>query len=255
MKAVGQVVLRRLKIWTSYILFVIAGLVCFLYFRVFNRIRIIGRKNIPRQGRLTLLVPNHQSMHDSWIIGAAGYFPDMIAWPSLPPYNLAAKENFFGNWLLKTVLQLLRTIPVDRGRFSRKFLEEIVALLRHANVCIFYQGTRSDDLTRAKNGTAFVIAHSHPTPVVVPVYLEGTDRLFGGGPGVHSGLARWLPRFPGFGRKTTVVFGSVVDFSDLLENRDDPKLYDKITRRIVNAIENLRRQVSEKPKITSKISA
>lgn len=232
-------ILKRAEIWLSYLMLAVSATLCFFYFRFFNRMEIVGRKNIPRRGKNVLLVSNHRSLHDSWVIGVAGYFPEMIIYPSQPPYNLAAKENFFKNWLAEFTLKLCRTIPIERAKFSRGFLFSIISLLEKGNVCIFYQATRSLDITKAKDGTAFIIANSSPPPIVVPIYLDGTERLFGGGPGVKPTLSSYLPRFPWLGRRISIAFGKPIDFTDLLHNGKHPELYSRISERIVESIKNL----------------
>ena len=254
-KKLTRKIAHRLGLWLTYDFFLLAGTFCFLYFRIVNRTRIIGKRNIPRQSRLTIIASNHESMHDSWVGGTSAYFPDFLAWPSRAPYHLAAKENFAGNWLIRFILRRFRAIPIDRGKFNRDLLDQIIQLLQNANVWIFYQGTRSYDLTKARNGTAYLIANCQPTPTVIPAYLHGTAKLFGGKPGDHGGLGRWLPRFPGFGRKVTVVFGKSINFEDILENPNDPEIYDKITSRIIEAVKNLQDQAKGTSPILEKTLA
>ena len=239
MKKITSAVGHRLKLWLSYFLMVVAGLIAFLYFQVLNWTRIIGRKNVPRQGKQTLLVSNHLSMYDSFFVGIAAYWPEFILWPSLPPHHLAAKENFFKNWLTRTIFSLLRAIPVERSKkVNRELVTRVSNTLARANVHIFPQGRRSYDLTEVKTGVAHFIVTTHPTPTVIPIYFRGTDRLFGGGPG-SKGISRWLPRPPFVGRKTLIVFGSPIDLSDLLLDPKNLNLYNEITKRIVEAIQDL----------------
>lgn len=241
MKKIVKGVLRRLRVWASYATLI--GVCCFgfIYFRIMNRTRVVGRKHIPNKSKHVLLVSNHLSMMDSFVIGVAAYFPSLFTRPSRPPYHLAARENYFRYPLLRLILGLLKVVPVDRGRFGKNLLKQVQKILAEANVHIFYQGTRSYDLDQAKNGVGFFIARNNPTPTVIPVYIRGTDRLFGGKPGKHTGLGRYLPKPPWFGRKSLVVFGPPIDFSDLLQNQNSngPDLYKKITRRIVEVIKNL----------------
>jgi 1-acyl-sn-glycerol-3-phosphate acyltransferase len=86
----------RLRIWASYVAMVCAGVVSFLFFRFpFNFTRVRGRNHIPRRGERVLLVSNHTTMYDSFLIGVAAYFPENILYPSFPFMNFAARENFF----------------------------------------------------------------------------------------------------------------------------------------------------------------
>src|SRR5215469_2147222 len=95
-------ILRRLRIWASYVAMVSAGLACFLFFRFpLNFARVRGRNNIPSRGERVLFVSNHTTMYDSFLIGVAAYFPQYIIYPSLPFVNFAARENFFRTWFFK----------------------------------------------------------------------------------------------------------------------------------------------------------
>ena len=140
-------IFARLRIWASYVAMVCAGLVSFLFFRFpFNFARVRGRSNIPRRGEGVLFVSNHTTMYDSFLIGVAAYFPENIFYPSLPFMNFAARENFFGTWFSKTLFTLLRTVPVER-RDHPWLMRKYVEFLESHNLLIFYQGTRSDDLS------------------------------------------------------------------------------------------------------------
>ena len=154
-------IFARLRIWASYVAMVFAGLVSFLFFRFpFNFTRVRGRNNIPRRGEGVLFLSNHTTMYDSFLIGVAAYFPENIVYPSLPFMNFAARENFFGTWFSKTLFTLLRTVPVER-RDHPWLMRRYVDFLERNNLLIFYQGTRSDDLSVIKNGPAYaIVTHS-----------------------------------------------------------------------------------------------
>ncbi len=61
-----------------------------------SRTEIIGRRNALRE-RNTLLLSNHQSLIDSFLIGFTAYYGAAIFRPSLIPWNPAAEENFYKN--------------------------------------------------------------------------------------------------------------------------------------------------------------
>ncbi len=231
--------LKKFEAWLSYLVVSITSFLCFLYFRLLNRTRVVGRKNIPRRSQNILLVSNHRSLHDSWIIGVAGYFPEILFYPSQTPYNLAAKENFFKSWIAGFILKLCRTVPVERKKFNRGFLLSVISLLKKGNVCIFYQATRSFDIAEAKGGVSFIINNSDPRPIVLPIYLENTEKLFGGGPGQKPKLSSYLPRFPWFGRKITVSFGKPINFADILKDENHPNSHERISQIIVEKIGSL----------------
>lgn len=233
-------ILRRFGIWLSYLSLVAAGFVCFLFFRApLNFVRIRGRKNIPKKGNGVLFLANHDTMYDSFLIGGAAFFPRMIFFPAEPFINFAARENYFRVWYIQIIMKLLRAEPVN-SRDQATLMKRFVRLIKERNLLIFYQGGRSKNLSQIKDGPAFAIRHAKPTPVVIPVFHEGMDRIFSrGGPNTR-GTWRWLPR--NLFRRPTVMFGAPIDFSYELTIRDRGKCTIAINDRIVEVISSLRKE-------------
>src|SRR6266404_2908785 len=230
-------ILTRLRIWASYVAMVSAGFVSFLFFRFpFNFTSVRGRNNIPRRGERVLFVSNHTTMYDSFLIAVAAFFPEYIIYPSLPFMNFAARENFFRTWFSKTLFTLLRTVPVER-RDDPWLMRKYVDFLERNNLLIFYQGTRSDDLSVIKNGPAYAIAHTQSPITVIPVYHQGIERIFSKGGPKTRGLWRWLPR--SIFRRPTVIFGKPIDFSDCFGITETRQRITAINQRIVASIVSL----------------
>jgi 1-acyl-sn-glycerol-3-phosphate acyltransferase len=227
----------RLRIWASYVAMVSAGLAFFLFFRFpFNFTRVRGRNHIPRRGERVLFVSNHTTMYDSFLIAVAAYFPQSILYPSLPFMNFAARENFFRTWLLKTLFTLLRTVPVER-RDHPWLMRKYVDFLQRNNLLIFYQGTRSEDLSMIRSGPAYAIAHT-PVPItVIPVYHHGIERIFSKGGPKTRGVWRWLPR--SLFRRPIVMFGQPIDFSECFRLTETRERIAAINQRIVASIVSL----------------
>jgi len=235
----------RLRIWASYVAMVTAGFACFLFFRFpLNFTRVRGRKNIPRRGERVLFVSNHTTMYDSFLIGVAAYFPENIIYPSLPFMNFAARENFFRTWFFRTLLGLLRTVPVER-RDHPWLMRKYVDFLERNNLLIFYQGTRSEDLSVIKDGPAYAIAHTRSPITVVPVYHQGIERIFSKGGPKTRGLWRWLPR--SIFRRPIVMFGQPIDFSECLRITETRERIRAINQRIVASMVLLRSLASASP--------
>ncbi len=230
-------IFKRLEIWASYVAMVSTGVVCFLFFRFpFNFTRVRGRKNIPRRGERVLFVSNHTTMYDSFLIAVTAYFPECIFYPSLPFMNFAARENYFGTWFHKVLFTLLRTVPVER-RDHPWLMRKYVDYLERHNLLIFYQGTRSDDLSVIKNGPAYAVAHT-PSPVtVIPVYHQGMERIFSRGGPKTRGVWRWLPR--SIFRRPIVVFGQPIDFSECFRITETRARIAAINQRIVANVRSL----------------
>jgi 1-acyl-sn-glycerol-3-phosphate acyltransferase len=230
-------IFARSRIWASYVAVVSAGFVSFLFFRFpFNFTQVRGRSNIPRRGERVLFVANHTTMYDSFLIAVAAYFPKNIFYPSLPFMNFAARENFFRTWFSRTLFSLLRTVPVER-RDHPWLMRKYVDFLERNNLLIFYQGTRSADLSVIKSGPAYAIAHTQSPITVIPVYHQGLERIFSKGGPKTKGLWRWLPR--SIFRRPIVMFGQPIDFSECLRVAETRARITAINQRIVASMVSL----------------
>jgi len=181
----------------------IVGPLVVVFFGLLNRTRIYGRSRVPRT-RNTLLLSNHQSMIDSFPIGYAAFFPiDMIR-PYLIPWNPAAEENFFKTPLLAWVFHQFKCIPIRRGRRDFKAIHRSERALRESTMILFPEGTRSRDgsVGRGRPGAGLVALETQAT--VVPVTIEGMDRVLP--------IGRRLPRI---GQRISIYFGRPLDYSDL----------------------------------------
>ncbi len=232
-------VLSRFRVWISYVALVLAGFVCFAFFRFpLNFMRIRGKDNVPKKGKKVLFVSNHLSMYDSFLIAAAAFFPSVLTRPSRPPINFAAEENYFNRWYMSVLLRILRTVPVKKGRTDPFLMRKYASFLEKRNILIFYQGTRSYDLKQIKSGPGYVIANSEEELTVIPVYHEGITRIFSWGGPKTRGIWRWLPR--SLFHRTTVNFGPPITFDDLMGIEDQRERIEAINRRITGRIEELR---------------
>jgi len=230
-------IIARLRIWASYVAVVTASSLAFLFFRFpLNFTRVRGRKNIPRRGERVLFVSNHTTMYDSFLISVAAHFPESIFYPSLPFVNFAARENFFHNWFSRTLFTLLRTVPVDR-RDQSSLMRKYVGFLERNNLLIFYQGTRSDDLSMIKNGPAYAVANAQSPISVIPVYHQGIERIFSRGGPKTRGLWRWLPC--SIFHRPVVVFGQPIDFSECAGITETRERITAINQRIVASVIDL----------------
>ena len=238
-------ILPLLRIWASYVAIVSTGFASFLFFRFpFNFTRVRGRNNIPRRGERVLFVSNHTTMYDSFLIAVAAYFPKNIFYPSLPFVNFAARENFFRTWSSKILFTLLRTVPVER-RDHPWLMRKYVDFLERNNLLIFYQGTRSDDLSVIKSGPAYAIAHTQSPITVIPVYHQGIERIFSKGGPRTRGVWRWLPR--SIFRRPIVIFGQPIDFSECFRITGTRERITAINQRIVASILSLQSLAAASP--------
>src|SRR5207247_1936275 len=77
---------------TSYVVTNVTVTLLWLVFFVFNRTMVIGRRNVGEEPN-TLLLSNHQSMLDSFLVGLAAFYPQSCLKPHLIPWNSAAGDS------------------------------------------------------------------------------------------------------------------------------------------------------------------
>lgn len=204
----------------------------FLFF-VLNRTRVIGRATVPRR-RNTLLLSNHQSMIDSFLVGTCAYYPWSWLHEYLIPWNPAAEENFYDHALLAWFSDQWKCIPVREGRRDLRALHRMMQALREGTMTLFPEGTRSRDgsIGRARPGAGLLVLGNRPT--VIPVAIDGMGDVLPIG-------ARW----PRVGQEIWVYYGEPVDYSDFLgrERSKDTaqELVDRVTERMRRQLEAIRR--------------
>jgi len=134
------------------------------------RVRVLGREQLPKGA--SVLVANHQSAAD--IVAVMGLFH---------PYKFVSKVSLFRLPLVGWMMQLIRHIPLQRGRLhsTALMLETSRQWLRRGMAVFFFpEGTYSEGqgLLPFRSG-AFSLAIEEQVPVV-PILLEGTDALLPG---------------------------------------------------------------------------
>src|SRR6266699_3253752 len=157
---------------TSYVVTNVTVTLFWLVFFVFNRTVVIGRRNVGEE-RNTLLLSNHQSMLDSFLVGLAAFYPTSWLKPQLIPWNPAAAENFYKNPLLAWLADNWKCIWVREGRRDLHALHRMIQVLPHGVMTLFPEGTRSRDgaVGPGRPGAGLLILATRPR--VIPVAIDG----------------------------------------------------------------------------------
>ncbi|TMJ07601.1 MAG: 1-acyl-sn-glycerol-3-phosphate acyltransferase [Bacillati bacterium ANGP1] len=189
---------------TSYVVTNVTVTLLWLVFFVFNRTVVIGRRNVGEE-KNTLLLSNHQSMLDSFLVGLAAFYPTSWLKPQLIPWNPAAAENFYKNPLLAWLADNWKCIWVREGRHDLHALHRMIQVLPCGGMTLFPEGTRSRDgaVGPGRPGAGLLILATRPR--VIPVAIDGMQAVLP--------IGRYLPRTF---KRIAVSFGSPVDYTDLL---------------------------------------
>ncbi len=187
---------------TRYVIVHVSVLLLGILFYVFNRTTVIGRRHVPRK-RNTLLLSNHQTMIDSFLVGTAAYFGPALLKPYLVPWNPAAQENFFKNPFWAWWADNWKCIPVREGRRDIKALHRMIRALKGGTMILFPEGTRSrsGEIRSGRPGAGLVILANFPH--VVPVTVDGLYKVLP--------VGRRLPRLF---KRVWLAYGRPIDYSE-----------------------------------------
>lgn len=205
----------------------------FLYFRVLNQTIVLGKENLPRKPG-TLLLSNHQSMIDSFLVGMCAYYPISLIRPSLIPWNPAAEENFYRTPLLSWLADHWKCIPVKRGRKDLSVVYKMKEALVCSPLTLFPEGTRtrSTEIGKGRAGSGLVILESWPT--VIPVCIEGMDRILPVG-----------SVFPRLFKRIYVYYGAPLDLSEFESREKNKETAQAVIDRVMEAINRLQDEILE----------
>lgn len=160
-----------------YLTLLLTWLVSIVIFRVLNRTTVIGCHYRGPQPR-TLVVSNHQSLIDSFLLGSVLSFPWILWKPWLAPYHLADARNFMTHPVLRYVYAVLRVIPVGRNASGERrdhdaFIAAKRAIKSGGTLFVFIEGMRSttDMLLPPKPQVGALAYDTDAT--VLPVYFTG----------------------------------------------------------------------------------
>ncbi len=135
--------------------------------KVFLRAEVIGRENIPPEGRV-IFASNHRSYAD----------PPLLGFLIRRPLHFVAKAELFRNPLFGRVLRNVHAFPVSRSGVDREVLRWAMAVLEAERaLLLFPEGTRSmgDELLPPRPGIGFLADKSGAA--VVPTYIHNSWRI------------------------------------------------------------------------------
>jgi len=215
---------RLLWPFTSYIVTNLTVTLLGILFFVLNRTRVIGRANVV-VSRNTLLVSNHQSMLDSFLVGMAAFYPRSWLKPHLLPWNPAAAENFYKNSFLGWLADQWKCIWVQEGRRDLHALHRMMQVLPSGVMTLFPEGTRTRDGTvgQGRPGPGLLILATKPH--VIPVAIDGMRDVLP--------IGHHVPRLF---KRISVVFGRPIEYGDYLAMPRTRDTAQALMDRIMDAI-------------------
>lgn len=216
------------KVGLSKLIYMLSGWPFWLLLKLMvmrrNEIVVEGAENFSKnQGHFLLC--NHTSMGEAPLL-AAHFFPR--------PFWFPAKAEFFKNWgvgLVFVIATAWHAFPVRRGERDLAAIRLIETLLQKGdNVLLFPEGTRSEDgkVGRGQKGVGMIIYNAQPQ--VLPVYVEGFDKI-------------WLPgaKLPsGVGQRGRIVIGKPLQLDPWYEQKLNSEVGQGIVDEVMAAIAKLK---------------
>ncbi|QWV92944.1 acyl-[ACP]--phospholipid O-acyltransferase [Geomonas oryzisoli] len=165
--------------------------------RIFYRLRIIGRDNLPVEGP-ALLIPNHVTWADALLLTAT----------CQRRIRFVMERSIYNTPVLRGLFRLMGVIPVSSADGKREMLEFIksarAALDEGYMVCIFAEGalTRNGMLGEFRGGFERIVKGTdYP---IIPVYIGGAW-----GSILSYAHGKLLSRLPAFSPyPVTILFGT-----------------------------------------------
>ncbi|MBU9723970.1 MULTISPECIES: lysophospholipid acyltransferase family protein [Bacillaceae] len=186
-------------------LYRVGRFLCAVFLRIFYRVKVLGKENIPKDGGV-LLCSNHIHLLDPPLVGS--FIKRQVCY--------MAKAELFETPILKHIIRRLGAFPIRRGMSDRQALRTGLNLLKEGNmVGIFPEGTRSktQELGKGLAGVGFFALRSNAK--VVPCAIIGTYKIFS---------------------RVTLVYGSPIDMNPLRENKASAE---EATEKIMEGIQEL----------------
>ena len=152
-----------IKEWALRLWYHIARIACAIVICLPYRVRIYGRKNIPKTGPV-LVLSNHQSFLDP-IFGQG-----MIG----RRFLFLARDTLFKNRFFGALIRSINAIPIKQGQSDMATIKKIIGeLKRGRSVFLYPEGTRTSDgkIADMKPGVAMLSRRSGAK--VVPSVIDG----------------------------------------------------------------------------------
>jgi 1-acyl-sn-glycerol-3-phosphate acyltransferase len=197
-------------------LYAIGKLISWVFAKLFGRLQVIGKENIPREGGV-MICANHISYADPPVLGAG--CPRQI--------HYMAKIELFQIPVLGFIIKHVGAFPVQQRTADRAALKIAIGYLAKGEVVgMFPEGQRiyGGELGEALPGVGMIVLRAKAT--VIPTALINTDKLLP----PH----KLLPKFS----HIKVVYGEPLVLDDLYE-KSGREAVEEVGKRIMAAIGEL----------------
>ncbi len=178
--------------------------------RFFNRIKIHGRDNIPKEGPY-IVCSNHIAAKDVFLIGAS--CPRQL--------HFLSKKELFSIPVVGWFLRMMGAVKLDRGGNDVGAIRKSIEILYDGGIlAVFPQGHRypgvDPSTTEVKGGAALIAGRAKCG--IIPVFIKTKNnkyRIF---------------------RRIDIIFGKPIEYNELGFDTGERKSYDAITSLIFSRV-------------------
>ncbi len=135
-------------------------------FRLYNRIEVKGRENIPEQGPY-IMAPNHQSYLDGGVVLCG------VKWSNVKNHYFYATEEHVSTPIAKYMARHSNVIVMERENLKDSILKMAQVLRDGHNVIIFPEGSRTHNGEVGAFKKTFAILAFELNVPIVPVCVRG----------------------------------------------------------------------------------
>ncbi|WP_354366493.1 lysophospholipid acyltransferase family protein [Peptoniphilus olsenii] len=140
-----------------------------IIFKIFYRIELYNKDNIPNHNKNLIICGNHSSNLDPIILTV--YFDRPIYW--------MGKKELFENKILGKILQQLGVFPVDRNHNDLRAIKTSLKILKDNKVLgIFPEGTRVKEINYDEIKAGIALIAQKTNSEILPVYIDSDFKLF-----------------------------------------------------------------------------
>lgn len=205
-------------------LFWILKIIFFIPCLIIYPVRVVGRKNLPKEGRL-ILSANHQTLNDPIIIGLK----------LSRRFNYMGKAPLFKNKFFSWFLRKMGAFPVHTSSSDISAVKTTLQLLnKNKALCIFPEGARlkTNESNELKSGVA-LFALKTKSPIIPAHFVRKTNAF----------------------TPNTLIIGKPFNLSEMVEFKDkkiDKDLLKEASKIISKHIHKLKTEYKNKKKKKTK---
>ena len=199
---------KRIPFGKKVVRVIVKGTI-FAYCKILYRVKIIGTKNIPKEGAL-IFCGNHRNFLDPQLIVVTCKRDDM---------RFLAKKELAENKFFAFLGNVFDAILVNRDSKDVTALKESLKTLKSGGcIALFPEGTRNglEKGEKVKDGASYFALNSEAK--VIPVGIKGGKKLF---------------------QKAVITYGEPMTFDEYKASRKEKETMDKVTDEIMERVVEL----------------